>query len=114
MEVYIILVTLFLAAVFACGGYIRIHVEQGATWGPPFAKALAELNAWFGCSHKFVAAGLLATGATHAIYEGWGMVAQSPEAPIALGIAVMIGYVATFIGLVWAWNQGRSRDRHLP
>ena len=114
MDIYISLATLFLAAVLACGGYIRIHVEQGTTWGPPFTRALAELSAWFGRSHKLVAAGLLATGAAHATYEGWGMVAHSIEAPIALGFAVAIGYVATFIGLVRAWNQGRRRERQLP
>ena len=105
MDVIIIVVHLFLAVVPVYSNLIPVTLAQALHWTPQVTWAYATLGQWFALTHRLITAGIVGTVSAHVVYEVWSHMVQPAEAPLALGIAVVIGYVFAFIGLVRALIQ---------
>lgn len=75
------------------------------------ARAYLGLVKDFARDHRLITVGLLATVAAHAIYEIWNRQVEPGVAPIALGIAVIVGYAGALVGAARVFVQERRKRR---
>lgn len=75
------------------------------------ARAYAGLLRDFVRDHRFIALGLLATVAAHAVYEIWNRAIEPGEAPLALGVVVIAGYAGVITGAIVAFVKERRKRR---
>ena len=96
------LITLFLA-IFPAHQHLNLILPVPVTaLTSEFAKSLRSLGTGFAREHTLITLGMLATGAGHTTYALW---AYSGEAPLALGILVLSGYVLSLVGLARTFIQ---------
>ena len=74
-------------------------------------KAFAALSKDFARSHPLLTATVATTVTAHIAHAVWARVVDSQEAPLALGIAVIIGYALVLLGAVQAFIRERQRSR---
>ena len=72
------------------------------------ARTYLRLVKGFARDHRLITLGLIATVAAHVAYELWN---QPGEAPVALGMAVIVGYAGVLSGAVRAFVQQRRKRR---
>ncbi|MYC37048.1 MAG: hypothetical protein F4X66_09075 [Chloroflexi bacterium] len=77
------------------------------------ARAYLGLVRDFARDHRFITVGLIVTVDAHAVYEIWNRATQPGEAPLVLGIVVIIGYAGVITGAIAAFviEQGKRRSR---
>ena len=75
------------------------------------AKTYLKLLRDFAWDHRLLTVGLLATVAAHAVYEVWNRSVQPGDAPVALGIVVIIGYAGVITGAIVAFVKERRKRR---
>ena len=74
-------------------------------------KAFAALSKDFARSHPLLTATVATTVTAHIAHAVWDRVVDTQEAPLALGIAVIVGYALVLLGAVTAFIRERRRSR---
>ena len=65
----------------------------------------------FARSHPLLTATVVTTVTAHIAHAVWGRMVDSKEAPLALGMAVIVGYILVLLGAVSAFMRERRRSR---
>ena len=99
---------LFLALIPDPLNLIAASLAQVIYWSPLVIWAYIALGKDFAQNHPFIVLGMFATGAAHITCLAWGHMALLAEAPLALGIAALAGYLATLSGLIPAFIRERN------